>query len=213
MHQSVEDVWVAYNTPLEGKLNRMYVDIDGWVTTGMGNKIDPLRDALGLPWTVGVSGPPATRAEVTAAWNVVKNDARARKEGWPRAFSLAANNVYLSDAAVDALILKRLSENDRSLRARFPEFEEWPADAQLAVHSMVWAMGAGRLFASFPKCCRALEKGDFAAAANECRMTGGGGKPAAGTLILRNSLNYDLLNNAADAVRDEAPPENLIWQP
>lgn len=213
MHQSVEDVWVAYNTPLEGKLNRMYVDIDGWVTTGMGNKIDPLRDALGLPWLLMSSGAPATRAEVTAAWNAVKNDARARKEGWPRAFALAANNVYLSDAAVDALILSRLSENDRLLRKRFAEFEEWPADAQLAVHSMVWAMGAGRLFASFPKCCRALERGDFAAAANECRMTGGGGKPATGTLVKRNQLNYDLLNNAADIMRDRGDITELVWAP
>lgn len=213
MHAAVRAAWVDYNKNLEGVIDGPYADIDNWVTTGMGNKIDPVHDALGLPWYLLPSGRLATNDEIIAAWGAVKHDPKCAKLGWRYALSLPANNIRLHPDAVDALIDERLSVNDLMLKKKFPQFEEWPADAQLAAHSMVWAMGFGALVNKFPKCCRALSAMKFAVAASECRMTGGGGAPATGTLVTRNSLNFTLLHNAAESLIAHEDPGLLVWQP
>lgn len=208
MHPSVRAAWVDYNKNLEGILPGPYCDIDGWVTVGMGNKIDPVEDALGLPWYLLPSRRAATNDEVLAAWHAVKNDPECARRGWTYALNLPANNIRLHPDAIDALIESTLDMHDVLLRKRFASFEDWPADAQLAAHSMVWAMGFGKLVSKFPKCCRALSRGDFAGAAAECKMV-----PEAGTLITRNALNKQLLLNAAECVAAGGDADALVWQP
>lgn len=208
MHDSVREAWVAYNEGLEGKLNGLYADELGLVTTGMGNKVDPAEDALGLPWCLLPSWRPATNDEVLRAWSAVKHDPLAAKQGWRRAFALPENNVRLHDEAVDALIVSALDGFEAALRKRFPKFDEWPADAQMATLSMAWALGAAKLFKEFPKCCKALDKQDFAGAAAECKM-----QPDRGSLATRNKLNFTLFHNAADCLKEDGDVEELVWQP
>lgn len=45
MHEMVRQSWMRFNEPLEGIVNFMYLDVKGWVSTGMGNKIDEDRAA------------------------------------------------------------------------------------------------------------------------------------------------------------------------
>jgi hypothetical protein len=49
MWPSVQAAFVPISSKLEGYLPWMYLDILGWVTTGMGNKVDPVSQALSLP--------------------------------------------------------------------------------------------------------------------------------------------------------------------
>lgn len=213
MHPSVREAWIDYNKHLEGILLGPYADADGWVTIGMGNKIDPVTDALGLPFYLLPSGRLATNDEIIKAWHVVKDDPKCATRGHTYALALPLNNIRLHEDAVQLLINATLTAHDVALKKRFKGFEEWPADAQLAAHSMCWAMGFGRLVSEFPKCSKFLDKKDFAGAATECRMTGGGGKPAKGTLITRNSLNFTLFHNAAESVIANEDPSVLVWQP
>jgi len=208
MYPSIRSVWVEFNRGLEGIVNGPYCDVLGLVTVGMGNKIDPVRDALGLPWVSRDSGLPAPKEEIRAAWAAVKNDPLCATRGWRYALSMPANNIRLNEDAIDALITARLDANDEALKDHFPNFELWPADAQLAVHSMVWAMGFGGLVGKFPKCCRALANADFTAASAECKMV-----PEAGTLVMRNKLNASLLLNAAETMSSGGPPSVLAWSP
>jgi len=208
MHPAIREVWVDYNQNLEGIVPGPYADILGLVTVGMGNKIDPVTDALGLPWMLLPSRRLATNDEVLAAWSAVKSDPECARRGWVYALGLRANNIRLSDEAISALIEERLDANDGLLKKKFPQFEEWPADAQLAAHSMVWAMGFGGLVTKFPKCCGALAKQDFVKAAAECKMV-----PEVGTLVIRNRLNFTLFHNAADTVVAGGARDVLVWQP
>ena len=48
MHEMVRESWMRFNEPLEGIVNFMYLDVKGWVSTGMGNKID-VRHPCGWP--------------------------------------------------------------------------------------------------------------------------------------------------------------------
>jgi GH24 family phage-related lysozyme (muramidase) len=208
MRDAVRAAWVDYNKNLEGVVTGPYADILGYVTVGMGNKIDPVRDALDLPWTLVGAGRPATQDEIKAAWLAVKYDPKCAKIGWVYALGKPENNIRLSSEAISDLITARLYANDQLLKNYFVDFEEWPADAQLAAHSMVWAMGFAGLVTKFPRCCSALRNGDFAEAAKECKMT-----PEAGTLVTRNRLNFQLLHNAAESVVADEDPEVLVWQP
>jgi hypothetical protein len=205
---AVYKAWRAYNKDLEGILNFPYADVKNLITTAMGCKIDPVEDALKLPWCLIPSWRRATNDEVLKAWHAVKNDPRSASEGWTHAIKIPENNIRLHDEHVDALIDARLDGFNTQLAKKFPAFEEWPADAQLAVLSMVWALGFEGLVSKFPKCCRALAAEDFKGAAAECKMT-----PEAGSLIKRNALNKELLLNAEACIEDSGDPEVLVWQP
>ena len=50
MQAVVRNAWRRFNEPLEGLTSWMYLDIKGFVTTGMGNLIDPVPAALALTW-------------------------------------------------------------------------------------------------------------------------------------------------------------------
>jgi hypothetical protein len=200
MRAVVASTWRAFNEPLEGVVSGMYADVRGLVTTGMGNMLPNVDAALALPWKF--LGYPAPASEVRRSWQAVSGDPDAARLGWRYALANPANNVRLLDADIDHLIQTRLNANDRLLSARFSAWAVWPADAQMAAHSMTWAMGDW--FHKFPKCCAALDASDFAGAAAECRM-----QPEAGSLVRRNDLNQLLLRGAAVT----ADVDSLCWSP
>lgn len=201
MHPSVKDIWVAFNEPLEGLVTSLYADVKGLVTTGMGNLVDPMPAALGLPWELP-GGIPASHGAIEAAWKSVKSDPLCMSRGWKYAAQLPLNNIRLTRDAVSALIVRKLEEHDLRMRMRFADWEDRPADAQLAIHSMAWAMGPA-FFKRFPKFTAAFTRGDYAAAANECAIS-----PPHGTIVIRNERNRQLLLNAASST----DPSVLQWQ-
>ncbi len=185
MRPAVERVWMTFSERFEGRLPFMYLDRKGLVTTGVGNLIDSPAAALTLPWA-RPDGLPASRVDIENAWHKVKGRQDWRDRGG-RAFG-PLTTIRLSDAAIDGLVFRKLAENERAARERFPGYDTWPADAQLAILSMAWAAGA-HVFARFPKMCRALHGGDFEVAAAECELSGVGVEP-------RNEANRILLLNA-----------------
>ena len=205
MRAIVATRWRAFNTPLEGVVSFMYQDVKGLITIGMGNLIDPISTALGLPFKKrnkpGVTNPGAlaTRAEIEAEWNLIKSKSELAKKGHRACDPLCT--LELDDAAIDALILSRLQQNERILKGQkaFAKFDDWPADAQLALLSMAWAMGAG--FASgWPKFRAACEKLDFDEAAENCKMSEAG-NPG---VRPRNAANRQLFKNGAAVLAGES---------
>ena len=120
----------------------MYLDILGLVTTGVGNLIDRADVAAALPWYHEATGQRATKAEVIAAWQALKARQDLAKLHWKYAARL--NDLRLKDADIDALVTSKLHGNAEYItRKYFPDFPDWPADAQLAAMSMAWAVGPG----------------------------------------------------------------------
>jgi len=189
MHPSVKDRWIAFNEPLEGIVYNMYADVKNLITCGMGNLIDPKVGALSLPWQKP-DGSLATYNEISAAWDAIKRDPFSASRGWKYAARLPGNALRLSRPAVETFIFDKLRDNDRSLAKRFPNWENIPSDAQLAIHSMCWAMGPN-FFSGFPRFTSFIKAGDYKAAAEECTI-----HPEMGTIVKRNALNRELLRNA-----------------
>lgn len=197
--RAVRDAFVDFTVPLEGRIPWLYADVKGLVTIAIGNLVDPISLALGLPLR-HPDGRLATRDEIAAEWQRVKSDPHAAAMG--HKYAQRITRLRLDDKAIAMLVLGKLDANDTALRARFPEFEEWPADAQLATHSMAWACGPAF---RFPRLERALREQDWEIAAVECRMDERG-NPG---LVPRNRLNRQLYRNAHNVVARRLDPDVL----
>jgi hypothetical protein len=219
MYTSVRSAWLGFNKPFEDRLNYMYLDfhhdktgrLDPLVTTGVGNLIDPMREALSLPWFhAGNPAALATPDEIQAEWQMIKSHTELSPRGG-RAFG-AIHTLELSDEAIDALCMRKVADNETFMKAHvaeFAAFDTWPADAQMALLSMAWGMGAGFAVGHWPKfraSCAAL---DFDKAADDCRMSEVG-NPG---VRPRNDANQRLFRNAAVVRRnpDFYTPSTLYY--
>jgi hypothetical protein len=203
----VHDVFPMWSERFESREPHMYLDVEGLVTTGIGNKIDPIDQAVSLPWQY-VGGGIASKDAIRREWQYVKS----RKDLAPRggrAFG-EFTTLRLDDDAIDALVEERLALNEQHIKAHFfPAFDAWPAPAQLAALSMAWAMGPAR-FAEFPKFCAAANVLDFRAAAEECHM---GAAVMNASAKLRNEADRAFLLAAARCIEDGTPRDELEIYP
>lgn len=201
MRAAVRAVFVDWSTPLEGVVDFLYLDVKGLVTTAMGNLVDPMIYALPLPF-VRPDGWLARRDEIIAAWNAVKARQDLALHG-----GMAFRNVTtlrLTKEGIAFVVGGKLDENDRYLRTRFgPDYDDWPADAQLAVHSMSWACGPAF---RFPQLEAALRVRDFVTAAAECTI-----HPEQGTIVERNRRQRLLFMNAARVLEHGLDPDVLYY--
>lgn len=199
MYPSVSSRFRAFNEPLEGVVKFMYLDIKGLVTIGVGNLIDPIGAALALPFKFKGTGMPASRADIESEWNLLKGKPELAQKGHRACAPLT--KLELDDPTIDKLVSTRLQQNEAFLKKQkpFKEFDKWPADAQLALLSMAWAMGPG-FAGGWPKFSAACEKMDFDAAAENCQMSEAGNPGVAP----RNRADKLLFQNAAAVIAGEA---------
>jgi hypothetical protein len=219
MLPSVRNAFTNFTIPLEGYTRWMYIDILGLVSCAEGDLIDPLSLAVTLPWVMKGSNVPATKLQVVAEWNRVKALQAHRKEGGGSPTFRDSAELVLSDAGISILVDQRLDANDSYLTKSFPTFSDWPADAQLALHSMAWAMGPA-FRPMFPKFSASVDKMDFAAAAGppgnpvldpSCRGQAWMEDATNPGLRVRNLDNRVLFANAAVVMKLKMDPDVLYW--
>ena len=207
MFPTVQSYFRAFNEPFEGAVPYMYLDVKGLVTVGVGNLIDPAELATALPFRFK-SAPAiqASRNQIEAEWQKLKCDPSLAKRGHRACAALT--ELELSSDAIDNLISHRLTSDETLLKSQgaFHAFDNWPADAQLSLLSMAWAMGADG-FRRFPNFRGACQKMDFQTAAKESRLdvTGNPG------VIPRNQANFTLLFNAAIVLTENLRRSNLYY--
>jgi hypothetical protein len=141
----------------------MYLDVFGLVTTAVGNLINSPRAATWLPW-YRPDGEQASLGEIETEWRHVKALQKARGP----AYYYEHTKLRLSDTAIDALVARRLARNVAQMRETFPDWGDWPADAQLATLSLCWAVGASLI--KWPKFRAACLASDWEAAARESQI-------------------------------------------
>ncbi len=214
MRASVDDGFDTFSEHFEGVVRTPYADILNLITVAIGDLIDPIESALSLPFNVRGTQTPATREQIAAAWHAVKNDPKCAHQGWRYAASLPGNQVELSDEGVKEVVERKLQQNEEALAKRFPDWNDWPADAQLATHSMAWACGAAF---RFPKLTAALLARDFAEASRQCHIDTDGPDHIPNTgddnsgVKPRNAANVLLYQNAAKVVAFGGDPEELYY--
>lgn len=204
MHLSVQSQFRTFNEPFEGAIPYMYLDVLGLVTVGVGNLIDPVTVATSLPFRfkqkpgIQTPGALATPEQIAEEWQKLKGDTSLAHKGHLTCAPIT--DLELDSTAIDGVIAERLARNESFLKRQkpFKDFDNWPADGQLALLSMCWAMGPGGAL-NFHQFCSSCAKMDFKAAAAECKMKEQG-NPG---VIPRNKAHRTLLSNAAAVIAGE----------
>lgn len=206
MHRSVAEIFpFKFSSPLEGCFANLYPDSIGLLTAAIGNLADPVELALAMPWRLP-SGELASRAQVTAEWHALK----ARPElATYKASSPAVKNVTtirLRDEDIIAVVTAKMLSNEKEMRKFFPQWDDFPADAQLALFSLSWACGAD-FEVQFKNCTNSANRGDWMSCAIEGKLKEAG-NPG---LVPRNKQQVLCFHNAAAAKEHSLDPETLFW--
>ncbi len=202
---SVVAHWTSVNRPLEGVLPFMYTDALNLVTTGMGDLIDasqsgssaPWAPALSLPWR-NPDGSLADAGTIIAQWQTVKNGGvNSSVNAGP------LTSIRLDDAGIQQTVARTIASNEAILRGYFANWDTMPADAQAAIMSMAWAMGAG-FPATFVEFTKAINAGRYADAADLSDFQGVG-------VQQRIDMDKAMLANAQAVVDGGYDPGKLYW--
>jgi hypothetical protein len=202
-YPSVIATFPKFSTKFEGRVPFMYLDVKGLVTTGIGNLIDSVAAAQALAWK-NPDGSLCTPQQVADAWNAVKARQDMKLAGGGAFGPLTT--IRLDDAAIDSLVASKMLDNEGYLLAHYPNFGKWPADAQLGLHSMAWAMGPNFVMPKFQVAVNSVRP-DFKTAATESKMSETG-NPG---LIPRNAADFVLFSNAEVSFLRGKNPQTLYY--
>ncbi len=206
MRSVVREQWLAFTEPLEGGVACLYNDVRGLTTIAYGNLCNSPGEAAALP-LVHPDGTYATTAEKIAAWNTVHNDPNAAAGGWRAAAKLSA--LRLTREGMTGLALRKLDGNDDALHRRLPDWESYPACAQMAFHSLAWACGAG---AHYPRLFSAAQARDWDACSVEITINEWTPEGIHNVgLMPRNVANKILMRNASRVDAFHLDPDILNW--
>lgn len=195
MYDSVRAAWLSFNDRLEGHLPYLYLDILGYVTCGMGNLVDPVSMALSLPWK-NRDGSDADQPTIADAWQTVdehRSDPKGKRQTsglatkYGQAFA-SVTSIRLDEAGIQQLIDRQVAANELELRKHFTAYDTMPADGQMVINSMAWAMGAG-FPATFKAFTAAVNAGDWTTALANAGFRGAG-------VATRIAANKVMLANA-----------------
>jgi GH24 family phage-related lysozyme (muramidase) len=189
MHQSVIDIFPSFTANFEGRIPYMYQDVLGLITIGLGCLIDPIEMAMELAFLRKSDNKYATDNEIASEWHAIKDDKTLAKRGHLVAKKITT--LYLSEQAIDSLASKRMSQFERDLKKGFQDWDNFPANAQLTIMSMAWAMGS-LFYKEFPKFTKSCNLKHWLEASTECKIREAGN---AG-VVPRNAANKTLLENA-----------------
>jgi GH24 family phage-related lysozyme (muramidase) len=198
MFDDVSKSIYPFNAPLEGVVRWPYQDILGLCTTGIGCLIEPVGLALPIRW----EGSPDA-ATIRREWGQVD---RMKPALHFKQYE-KASSLRLTDSGVTQLLEGRALDFETVLRKYLPDWDNWPADAQLAVMGMAWACGPAfpRKFTNFARYANAR---DWVNAA-KCAKIKEEGNPG---IVPRNKQIALCLANAAaiDSPEGYATPA-LYW--
>lgn len=180
----------------------MYLDVKGLVTCGVGNLLPTAEAAMHLAWR-HPDGSLALPSEVKREWQLVSN----LQPGWGPQYYRDRTTLRLTDADVDELVLRQLLTNGAWCSRHWPDWESWPADAQMGALSRAWAAGVG--LEHWPKFDAACNARDWLTAGEESQLRTDG-NPG---VVPRNAAQRVAFCNAAAVDRDPGkhPPERLWW--
>ncbi len=202
----------GFSADLEGRVPVMYCDVFGYITTGVGNLINTLAQALALPWLLA-DGTKASPADIKADFDLCRANATA----WAKLkWTVYAPKLrcHLSEDAIDDLVKRQLAANETTYRKRWPKYDEFSADAKIAIHSMGWAVGAG-FYVKFGNLAKCIDAEDWAGAAASCKIRDGLDTPQKSDdnlgIVPRNKRNKLLFANAQIVKERGLDPSVLYW--
>lgn len=196
---------IPFQEKFEARKNFMYLDIRGIVTTGIGCALLTVEQAKSLPFFHEASKARASAEEIAKDYEKLK---KAKKGQLAKEYK-KESDLRLDDAAVIDLINKRIADFEREARRVFPSFDNFPADAQLAIISYLFAGGN---ITKAEKLTEAIKSQNWWRAAAECHLKDEIEKPPNPGLLPRNDTNRRLFSNAGRVKAFELDPSLLYFK-
>lgn len=186
LKQVVIEAFPSFSKKCEGYVNHLYLDIRALVTIGVGFLVDTVEEACALPFVHKDTGMLALRKEIADEWKLVKSKTALACQGAQAAAKVTT--LMLTNETIDKLLTKKLLANAAYVSHIIPQLSSFPANAQLAIMSLCWAMGAG-IDKTYPKFTAACKRQAWDEAAEEIfiKETNNAGVKA------RNEMNKALL--------------------
>lgn len=224
MRDSVAEKFVEFMEPYEGFVFHMYADRKGLVTTGLGNLIESggriTSEGLDLDWK-RPDGSLASHEEIRAAFNAVKDYANQFESDGKFLVGITGGNsdvqrrltdLRINRSDVIKLVKSKLEQMETTLRQRYHGYDAFPADAQLGLIRMSWAMGPGFNFPKFRNAANQLIP-DFITMALESSIPELNRRDKDGNIIEHpsNVAVRQLFSNAANVLKSGANPDIIYW--
>jgi len=150
----------------EGDVRHMYLDAEGYVTIGVGHLVPNLAAALKLNLVVGKTGAIATDAQITIDYEAVK---KQWKSDTAAPYYKKYTQLIMTAVEVDRLTNKHIRTFYNELKRLFPDFDDYPTEARLALLDMIFNLGMTKLRNLFPKLNKAVKAKNWAEAVAESR--------------------------------------------
>lgn len=208
MRDSARAAFRPLSERLEGVVRWPYCDVRRLLTVAVGCILEPRALALSLPWQI--DGRRATDAEVRADLQAVKDSAGTWEKPWTAKRQESLSRIRLTDVGVDQLVDKRLEANVHWFRTKlFPEWDEYSADAQLAMMLTAWGIGAAFDRASPPRpgLVAAIRERDWLSAKTHAHLS----EVNNSGVIERNRAIERCFDNAATVADHDLDPSILHW--
>jgi len=203
---AVLSAFVAYSKNFEGCLPFPYLDVKRLVTVGIGELENDIHDFFALPFTI--DGRPALTAEKSYGYSQLRNCGLDPRKGGVQYENVT--RLRLSDAAITTLTSMKLSQNERVIEAFIPEFYILCSDAQLAIHSMSWALGAA-CWPKWPKLTAAIRSGAWDVANQQCQPSDAEMAVQNDSFHKRVASWHTLFSNAGVVAAQQIDPEALQY--
>ncbi len=169
----------------EGNVPHMYLDTVGHVTIGVGHLVRKPEDVLKLNLVVAGgerAGAIATKEQLTADYENVKKHTQ----------------LIMKTVEVNRLTNKHIKRFYSELKRLFPEFDDYPTEARLALLDMIFNLGMTALKRDWPKLNKAVKSKNWTEAAAQSN------RPQVGDP--RNSYVRGLFEAAAKSSGENANP-------
>ena len=221
MYPSVAVEFAKVNDQIEGVIRWPYLDVKGLVTCAIGYLVDNGSDTapeamLSLPWK-HIDGSTASRSEIADAWQIVKSRQDLKELGGGNSAFANLTDIRLDDAGIQEAYQGWVSAAEPHLRKSFPSYVRMPADGQLGILLMAYALGSAfgpyaadpnKQYPHFSAAINAVVP-DYNEAANQSAISvvgNPGVKP-------RDADIVTCFQNAARAQADGSVPYSVLWFP
>lgn len=152
--------------PSEGNISHLYLDVNGFVTVGIGNMLPDAESACALRFVRnGKPTEEVDNAEITNGWIRV----RQAQKGFVASSYRPLTDFHLPEQEIARLFRRRVDEFVAQLTHYFPLFGDFPPTAQLGILDMAFNLGSRALATKWPHFSYAVQTQNWPAAAEHCR--------------------------------------------
>lgn len=152
----------------EGSIDHMYLDTVGKVTVGVGNMLPKLATAQALSFLHRNDNKPATHQQIEGEFTLVSSQQAGKNASSYKIYT----KLYLPITTIDALLEKRITEFTMGLKVNFPDYDQYPESARMALMDMIFNLGNAGLVNKFPSLTRAVKTRDWQECARQCNRVG-----------------------------------------